>query len=238
MSPNKNIRRSPRLAAAAFALVTTAPAHADIQLGIQTGLGSFKDICLVGLTVYVTVTGDECGDGRIDPTEFRVNGTSGDVVFDATTGAASFSAPVTISNTNFQASGLQAFSGTSTFNSTVSFVGPSVTFGTGTTFSNLATFNGLADFNNGITANSISSTTISSTSLTSGLVHSTRLEVEDDIYVSPGANITMGNNIVHGVAAGVVDTDAVNVAQLNAATSGITADVTALETDVTALEAT
>ena len=40
----------------------------------------------------------------------------------------------------------------------------------------------------------------------------------------------MGNNVVHFVANGVASTDAVNLGQLNAATSGITTDVTALET--------
>ena len=34
--------------------------------------------------------------------------------------------------------------------------------------------------------------------------------------VGSGATINMGDNIIHGVATGVADTDAVNVAQLKA----------------------
>lgn len=63
----------------------------------------------------------------------------------------------------------------------------------------------------------------------SGTINTGSINASTGFSVAAGGTVNMGNNIVHGVAAGVADTDAVNVAQLNAATVGITADVTALE---------
>jgi autotransporter adhesin len=64
----------------------------------------------------------------------------------------------------------------------------------------------------------------------SGAILTGTINASSGLTASSGANVNMGNNIIHGVAAGVALTDAVNVAQLIGATSGITTDISALET--------
>jgi len=118
-------------------------------------------------------------------------------------------------NGNTSMSGTQAFSGSTTFNSTVSFVGAAVTFDTG------STFNGTTNFTAGMSTVNINN---------SGAILTGTLNASGGLTASAGANVNMGNNIIHGVAAGVAPTDAVNVAQLIAATSGIATDISALET--------
>ena len=104
-----------------------------------------------------------------------------------------------------------------------------------------ATFNLPADFNDAVTTNSISnsglittgsvsSNTIFGNSATITNILSANGSFTDALTIVGSANVNMGGNIIHGVAAGVADTDAVNVAQLVAATSGVTTDITALET--------
>lgn len=128
--------------------------------------------------------------------------------------------------------------GTTAFSSPVTFTGSSVTVNSDTTFGNASTFNALADFNNGITSNTITNSgTINTATLSAGTIVGTSVTASGLLRASAGTTVDMGNNLVSGVAAGVADTDAVNVGQLNAATSGITADVTALET-VTATHTT
>ncbi|HYC94165.1 MAG TPA: hypothetical protein VEB39_00530 [Sphingomicrobium sp.] len=217
-------------------LIIATPAHADILLGLDAGALP-NVICLNADQVVVGPDSDDCLGAGNAPPYLRIGNSSDYANFDSVTGAATFNGAANF-NDNVQMSGLQAFSGTSTFNSTVSFVGPSVTFMTGTTFTQPSTFNALADFNSGLTSNTITNSgAISTNSLTSGSIITTSLLAQDSFVVSNGATVNMGGNIVSGVAAGVADTDAVNVGQLNAASAGITADVTALET-TTATHAT
>ncbi|MDP9423789.1 MAG: hypothetical protein M3Q19_13330 [Pseudomonadota bacterium] len=127
--------------------------------------------------------------------------------------------------------------GTANFNSTtVQFNSSTVAFGGGTT-----TLGGTVTVNNNLTTNgitntgliisgSLSSNTIFGNSATITNILSANGSFTDSLTVIGSANVTMGGNIVHGVAAGVADTDAVNVAQLIAATSGVATDITALET--------
>ena len=232
---NSVVRTALVSTAAIFGVSFAAPARADITWGISTGLGP-SPVCISGTTTTVPATGADCSAAgsatALEPPYLDIGPGSTGAHFDAATGAATFSGAVNFNSNNvqFNTSNVAFGGGSATFNNTVSFTGPSVTFSTGTTFSNASTFNALADFNNGITSNSISNSgTISTNILSSQLVQTPRIEIADALYVSPSANITMGNNIVHSVAAGVADTDAVNVGQLNAATAGISTDVSAIQ---------
>ena len=225
---------------AAIAVLPVAPAYAQIAFTPQAANSDPEGsvVCTFLGTVYLSGDSGACdGSGSSDPTTLTVGGSGvNSTVIDSL--GATFNGFNSFTK-SAQFSGNQAFSGMSAFNSTVTFTGPSVTFSTGTTFSNPATFNGTAAFNSAITTNGITNTgTISSGTLSGTTVNATTLNAFGSLNVSNGATVNLGGNVVHGVAAGVADTDAVNVAQLNAATSGITADVTALETDVTALETT
>ena len=198
------------------------PASAQIYLrGTSTPGGEGNIVCQQGTSLVLSDNDDTC-DNVTQATGLEFG--NGDILLTTTT--ADFAVPVNISNTNFQASGLQAFSGTSTFNSTVSFVGPSVTFSTGTTFQNSATFdgstffNGSADFGAAITTQGI----FNSGSISTGNVFaanggitdlsSASVDIELSLSMQNGANVNMGGNRIHGVTAGVAATDAVNVAQL------------------------
>lgn len=125
-------------------------------------------------------------------------------------------------NVQFNSSNVAFGGGNTSFNSTVTFTGPSATFSTPTTFQNPATFNGTTNFTAGMTTTNITN---------SGTINSTNVNVTGSFTAAPGTTINMGGvNRIQGVAAGINDLDAVNVAQLNAATSGIATDITALET--------
>ena len=216
-------RKAAGVFAVAFATVflNTDPTHAqDTRL---LGVSSPANVCVAADGSFYADHATPFCDG-INVT-FPDGLASANATFNEATNSTVFSGGTVSFNSVTTAFG----GGNATFNNTVSFVGPSVTFGTGTTFSNASTFNALADFNNGITSNSITNSgTISTNTLSSSSVLSGSVSVVGSLSISNGATISMGGNVVTGVAAGVVDTDAVNVAQLNAATSGITADVTAL----------
>jgi trimeric autotransporter adhesin len=97
-------------------------------------------------------------------------------------------------------------------------------------FNAAITTNGIANTGDISTTGSLSSNTIFGNSATITNILSANGSFTNSLSVIGVATIDMGGNIIHGVAPGVAATDAVNVGQLNAATSGITADVTALET--------
>lgn len=201
------------LGAAAFAV---SPAHAQDFLGIAAG--AERIVCVNGSgNIYVINSSDDCkfdDPANVDnPTGLQVANATFNETTNSTTfigGTVQVNAPITITAPS-------ALNATTTFGATATF-----NFGT--------TFNALADFNNGITSNTITNSgTISTATLSAGTIVGTSITASGSLLVSPSSTIDMGNNQIHGVAAGTADTDAVNVAQLNAATSGITADVTALE---------
>jgi hypothetical protein len=217
-----------------------APARA--QIFVEPTGGPFL-VCAFSGALQVSDPDDNCEGNRDNVTSLTFGSGVNNVITFTDAGTATFS------NSTVQMSGLQAYSGTSAFNSTVTFTGPSVTFSTGTTFQNPATFNGAADFNAAITTGGITNAgTIDSTTVNANTINAlnsltatdgtiTNLLVNNIFQVGSGSSIDMGGNRINDVGAGVADTDAVNVAQLNAATAAVTADVTALET-VTATHAT
>jgi autotransporter adhesin len=192
------------------------PASAQIYLrGTPTPGGEGNVVCQKGTSLVLSDNDDTCDNGtEATGLEFGNN----DILLTTTT--ANFAVPVNISNTNFQASGLQAFSGTSTFNSTVSFVGPSATFDSGATFNDAVSFNGSTSFGSAISTQGIFNTgSISSTNVfaaNGGItdLSSASVDIELSLSMQSGATIDMGGNRIHGVANGVAATDAVNVAQL------------------------
>jgi hypothetical protein len=199
-------------------LVWTTPARADIVLSPSTNGGDFEGTNVCGILGGLYFSGDsgECEvDDSVVPDTMTFE--SGTELKTLAGSIANFGGPVNFSSSNVQfSSATVAFGGGSaTFNNTVSFTGPSVTFG------NPVTFNGLTGFNAGVTTTNLTNT--------GGILTGT-INASTGISASSGANVNMGNNIIHGVAAGVAATDAVNVAQLIGATSGITADISALET--------
>lgn len=204
----------------AFALTVTAlagSASAQIQFlpAPGTAPGDNGNVaCMVNGNFYISNNSDDC-QGEFPATQIAIGAPGNDIILDATTGVATFNGPANFTD-NVQMSGLQAFSGTTTFNSTV-------------TVNNNMTTNGIS--NTGlITTGSLSSNTIFGNSATITNVLSANGTFTGSLSALAGANVNMGGNQVHGVAAGTADTDAVNVAQLNAATSGIATDITALET--------
>ena len=178
-----------------------------------TGLtGGNKILCVTGATgiIYTLNNSDDCNPPGGIP-ELPTGLTVGNAAFDDDLNTTDFNG----GTVDFNSSTVSFGGGTATFNNSVFFTGLAVTFDATTTF------NGTTDFNAGMTTSSI---------VNSGSINTATLTATSGLTASAGASINMGGNQVHGVAAGTTNTDAVNVAQLNAATSGITADVTALET--------
>ena len=226
-----------KLIGAAMVVAVAGTAQSQIVLDPAPNNIEGNTVCTEDGVLQISDSEDECDVGRTS-VETITFGSSGDqIILDGTDGSADFSGAVNFNSTNVQFnSGTQSFSGTSTFNSTVSFVGPSVTFSAGTTFQNPTTFNGTTDFNAGMTTTNIdNSGTILTATLIGQSVQATNLGAvlgtfASGLTVFPGAAVSMGQNVIHNVGAGVAATDAVNLGQLTAATAGLTADVTALET--------
>lgn len=221
----------------AVALATPAAA----QVTFLGTTGGYQVVCTGGSGGNILLRDNSCdvgGTGLVFPTGLQV----GTATFNDATNAVTFSGGTVSFNSTTTAFG----GGTASFNNPVSFTGTSVTINSDATFGNASTFNALADFNNGITSNTITNSgTINTGTLSAGTVIGTQVTASGLLRASAGTTVDMGNNLVTGVAAGVASTDAVNVGQLNAATSGITTDVTALETltathttQITALETT
>lgn len=208
-----------------------APAFAQISLGLDAGLTP-NAICLGstnGTTVFVAAS-DDCATstGGVNAPELQIGPDSSYALFNATTGASTFTGTVTAQNDAF-------FNGTTRFTDVVSFTGPNATFATPTTFTFPATFQAATTFN-GTTNFTAGMTTTNITN--SGTINSTNVNVTGSLTAAPGTTINFGGvNRVQGVAAGVDPLDAVNVAQLNAATAGFATGITALQTSVAALEA-
>lgn len=191
----------------ASAQVFLLPAHPPSPSGEVVCSGTQGNI-------FLSSSADDCSGPGVSVTQIAIGSVGNDIIFDSSSGA-TFNLPANF-NDNVQFSGLQAFSGTTTFNSNV------------TVNNNMAT-NGIS--NTGlITTGSLSSSTIFGNSATITNVLSANGTFTGSLSALAGATVNMGGNQVHGVADGTADTDAVNVAQLNAATSGIATDITALET--------
>jgi autotransporter adhesin len=203
-------------------LVWANPARADITLTPSTNGGDFAGttVCSVLGGLYLSGDSGECDlDEAVFPDTLTFE--SGTELETLTGSIANFGGVVNFSSNNvqFNSSTVAFGGGSATFNNTVSFTGPSVTFDT------------LADFNNGVTTDTITNSgNISTNTLLATGIGAGNVLIGTALTVQPGASVDLGGNVIHGVAAGVADTDAVNVAQLNAATSGITTDITALET--------
>jgi hypothetical protein len=201
------------------------PARAGITFTPSTNGGDFEgtNLCAATGTLYFSGDSGECelDDGGVFPDTLTFE--TGTELETLSGSIANFSGAVNFNSNNvqFNSSNVAFGGGNTAFNSTVSFTGPSVTFSTGTTFQNPAIFNGTTNFTAGMTTTNITN---------SGGITTATLNATSGLTVSAGANVNMGGNQVHGVAAGTANTDAVNVAQLNAATSGIATDITALET--------
>ncbi len=219
--------------------VLATPAAAQVTFLGTTG--GYQVVCTGGSGGNILIRDNSCdvgGTGLVFPTGLQV----GNAIFNDATNAVTFSGGTVSFNSATTAFG----GGTASFNNPVSFTGTSVTINSDATFGNASTFNALADFNNGITSDTITNTgVINTATVSAGSVVSTSVSAAGTLSVGTGGYVDMGDNVVHFVAAGVANTDAVNVGQLNAATSGITTDVTALETltathstQITALETT
>lgn len=217
-------------------------AFAQISLSPAPAAGSGNQVCTGATELEVADTEDGCTDGaqRVNMITFE----SGTTLRTDSGSTAQFNGIANFTN-NVQMSGLQAFSGTTAFNSTVSFVGPSVTFESGTSFEGMANFNALVATSGGIgtlTSNTITAATINSAVANASVVNAINVNTEtiDIIYelvTAGGAFIDFGGNEVHGVAPGEDPTDAVNVAQLDAATAGLNSNIATLQ-NTTATHAT
>jgi autotransporter adhesin len=202
------------LAAAAFSPTT---ALAQSFLGTTGG----NQVVCTGSSGSIVIRDNDCGaggTGLVFPTGFQV-------------GNATFNDPdVGAESTTF-------IGGTVLINAPLTVTAPTAMNGT-TTFGFTATFNGLADFNSGITSDTITNSgTINTATLSAGTIIGSDVTASGALRASPATTVDMGSNRIQFVADGIADTDAATVGQLNAATSGITTDVTALET-VTATHTT
>lgn len=223
LSISKTVLRGVFLASVSAAtLGIAAPAHAQISIGLDVGITD-NAVCVGGgdsETLGVSNTGS-CGPGEGFTAAPFMSFDGDGIIFDGGTGVATFNRLATF---NAQTD----FNGVTSFTSAVSFSGDNVTFATPTTFTFPSTFQGATTFN-GTTNFTAGMTTTNITN--SGTINSTNMNVTGIFTAAPGTTINMGGvNRIQGVAAGINDLDAVNVAQLNAATSGIATDITALET--------
>lgn len=208
---------------ASAALISTSAAKATDFTGVPPG--GIKLVCISGTgNILIPNSSDDCTAApgeSVAPTGF----TTGNAVFSDTSNSTTFvggtvqvNAPITIT-------------GPTTINATTTFGGSSVTFNTPTTFQNPSTFNGAATFSGALTASNAQVTgTLGAATLNSTQVNAGGITVASSLSMGGGALVHLGFNVVQGVAAGTAGTDAVNVNQLNAATSGITTNVTALQT--------
>lgn len=205
-----------------LAVGIATPARAQISIGLDVGITD-NAVCVGGgdsQTLGVSNTG-ECGPGEGFTAAPFMSFDGDGIIFNADTGVATFNRLTTFNSQT-------VMNGVTSFTNTVSFSGANATFATPTTFTfpstfqAQTTFNGTTNFTAGMTTTNITN---------SGTINSTNMNVTGSFTAAPGTTINMGGvNRIQGVAAGINDLDAVNVAQLNAATSGIATDITALET--------
>ncbi len=197
----------------------TQPANAQVLTGTTR---NFVPLCSLNGSIALDDNND-CTDGGYEfPDGFEVGNADFDDAFNSTVfsgGTVSFNSVTT------------AFGGgTATFNNPVSFVGSSATFSTPTTFNNPATFNQAITTTQIVNTGNISTAGLNASVAVIPTLTAFSTTVTSSLTANAGANINMGGNQIHNVAAGTAGTDAVNVAQLTAATAGIATDVTALET--------
>jgi hypothetical protein len=195
------------------------PALAQISVGFDSGSVP-NTICITGEYLTLGPDDDKCQTATQQLPYLLIGSSTNDhVLLDGSTGEATFNAPA-------------YFNDPTTFSDTVSFSGANVTFATPTTFTfsstfqAATTFNGTTDFTAGVTTANITN---------SGTINSTNVNVTGSLTAGPNTTINFGGvNRLQGVAAGINALDAVNVAQLNAATSGITTNITTLQNTVAA----
>lgn len=203
-------------------LALASPAQAQISIGLNVGITN-NAVCVGGgdsETLGVS-NGDDCASGSGFTAAPFMSFDNDGIIFDAGTGTATFNR---LSTFNAQT----VFNGVTQFTDTVSFSGANATFATPTTFTFASTFQAATTFN-GTTNFTAGMTTANITN--SGTINSTNVNVTGSLTAAPGTTINMGGvNRIQGVANAINPLDAVNLSQLTAATSGITTDVTALET--------
>lgn len=228
-----------------FSLAAT-PAYAQVTVGL-TNLGQPNAVCInsdAAGSLGVS-TEQDCDAGFTAAPYLAVGNVNGDhVIFNATSGISTFNATANFhdqvnfnsNNVSFNTATVAFGGGSATFNNTVSFTGPSATFSTPTTFNNPMTTNGITNTGAISTTGLLSAGSVS----VSGGVSADGVSVTGNLTALGGANINMGGNQVHNVAAGTAGTDAVNLNQLNAVTGNVTAiqtTVTTHTTQITALQA-
>lgn len=192
----------------AIGLAAAAPANGQISIGLNVGITD-NAVCVGGgdsETLGVSNTG-ECGPGQgfTAAPWIQIGPDTSYVFFDGSTGASEFTGPATFGND-------VDFNGDVDFTDTVSFAGTSTTFASPTFFTFASTFQAQATFNAAMNTSSINN---------SGTINSTNVNVTGSFTAAPGTTINMGGvNRIQGVAAGINPLDAVNMAQLMAATAG------------------
>jgi autotransporter adhesin len=198
---------------AAFAFAS--PAYSQITLDPSPDNISGNQVCTIGHNLVVADTEDGCTVGGQDVSTITFN--SGSELETLAGSTANLGGAVNFNSNNVQFNSANVAFG----NSTVVFNGGSVSF------NNSITTNGITNTGAISTTGALSA---GSANVTGALSAGSVSVGAGGLTIAAGANVSMGGNQVHNVAAGTANTDAVNVGQLNAATSGIVTDVTALET--------
>lgn len=119
---------------------------------------------------------------------------------------------------------LDGVTGMATFNGPVNVNGIAQFTG-GQVLSGQTALNGTVSVLNPLNTNGI---------FNNGSISTTALNVANTLIISGPGTVSMGGNRIQGVAPGTNSNDAVTLGQLNLATSGITTNVTALQTTVAA----
>jgi hypothetical protein len=211
--------------------VAATGATAQIELNPAPDNIGGNQICTIGGTIVVSDTEDGCTVQGQDVQTITFQ--SGSSLVTANGSSATFNGTANFNNAT-QVSGTLGVSGTATFTGSFNVQGSSAVFGTPTfftfpsTFQAPATFNGTTNFTAGMTTTNITN---------SGSINTSTLNASGSLTVSSGATVNMGNNQIHGVAAGTANTDAVNVGQLNAVTGNVTALQTTVATQSTQISA-
>ena len=220
------------------AIGLAVPANAQVTIGL-TNIGQPNAVCINSDSAgSLGVSTEQDCDAEFTAAPYLQIGPNGgdNVNFNATTGTATFNATANFNDsTNFNSNNVQFNSANVAFgNSTVVFNGGSVTF------NNSITTNGISNTGNISTSGILSGGSATITGLlsagsvaVSGGVSADGVSVTGNLTALGGANVNMGNNQVHGVAAGTANTDAVNVGQLNAVTGNVTALQTTVATHTT-----
>jgi hypothetical protein len=228
-----NLAARPVMSLGAILSSTVAATGATAQIELNPAPDNIggNQICTIGGTIVVSDTEDGCTVQGQDVQTITFQ--SGSSLVTANGSSATFNGTANFNNAT-QVSGTLGVSGTATFTGSFNVQGSSAVFGTPTfftfpsTFQAPATFNGTTNFTAGMTTTNITN---------SGSINTSTLNASGSLTVSSGATVNMGNNQIHGVAAGTANTDAVNVGQLNAVTGNVTALQTTVATQSTQISA-